>query len=137
MLIVPFNYDFFPNLTITTTAVIINAIPIQFPTVRLPPNTVSDTTKAVMGSNAPMMLAGVEPMMWMLDVTSANDKKVVKNDNPNALPHISHVVSLAMPLPSIEIIKNNTAPESVAKNASLSVGNECNTLRLTPTRYTA
>ena len=53
----------------------------QFGMVSEPPNTVSDTAKAVMGSNAPMMLAGVEPMMWMLDVTSANDKNVVKNDS--------------------------------------------------------
>ena len=109
-----FFYPFRPNFTITTTAVIISAMPMQFGIVSEPPNTVSDTAKAVMGSNAPMMLAGVEPMMCMLDVTSANDKNVVKNDSPNALPHIDIVVSGTIPPSKIEINPNITAPDNVA-----------------------
>ncbi len=50
-----------------------------------------ETPKFVRGSKAPIILAGVEPIICMLCITITQKRNVVNTANPNKLPQESMV----------------------------------------------
>ena len=86
----------------------------QFISVRLPPNTNIEMAKAVSGSNAPIIDAGVEPIMRMLRVTNTNDITVGNRAKPIVFIHMVGVESGGRFLPNFNKAKKSTTPVSMA-----------------------
>ena len=100
--------------TTRITARRIHPIPKQLSNVSLPLKTNIETPKAVRGSNAPIILAGVEPIICMLCVTITKERKVVNTAKPNELPQELMVFKGVRFIPKPNMIKKNITPDKIA-----------------------
>lgn len=112
-------------------------MPMMFFPVSTPPNTANEIANAVIGSSAPMMLAGVLPMMCMERVMSNREITVGKTASPAAFAQDSMLASGVMSLPKLQNAKKITVPNANAKNDRRDMSIVLRTLLFTPMRYIA